>query len=188
MKKAITLAVLAMAAVSITATTALASPGPVSTGKQACQASGQAVVNVHFTYTSPDSGLGGNNWANDTINRQLQIWQTADGKYCASVADQGSFVTLPGISPGGKDTLSAGITGKMKGGYTTTPLTGTSFNPHGLPTRGDLGSFTDTTRPSFLSYGLSGDLGDWGWAYQTANNGSWVNASNPPGNSSDITG
>ena len=189
MKRFIALAALVMAAVSITATTALASPGPVSTGKQVCQASGQAVVNVHFTYTSPDSGLGGNNWANDTIYRQLQIWKVGSG-YCASVSDQGSFVTVAGTSPGGHNTVSAGIIGKMKGGYTTTPLTltGGSFNPSNLPTRGDLGSYDETNRPSFRDYGLSGDPGAWGWSYQTANNGSWVNASNPPSNSGDITG
>jgi hypothetical protein len=189
MKKVITLAALVMAAFGITATTALASPGPVSTGKQACKASGQAVVNVHFTYTSPDSGLGGNVWANDTIDRQIQIWEVVGG-YCASVKDQGSFVTLFGTSPGNTGTVSAGITGKLKGGYSTSvlKLTGTSFNPNTMPTRGDLGSFDHTDRPSFMSYGLSGELADWGWDYQTANNGSWINASNPPGNNGDITG
>ena len=188
MRKFITLAALVMAAFSITATTALASPGPVSTGKQACKASGPAVVNVNFTYTSPDSGLGGNTWSNDTINRQIQIWRV-DGGYCASVKDQGSFVTLAGTSPGATGIVSAGITGKMKGGYTTTllNLTGSSFNPNAMPTRGDLGSFNDTNRPSFVSYGLGGELADWGWAYQTANNGSWTNAAIPPGNSGDIT-
>ena len=189
-KKVITLAALVMAAFSITATTALASPGPVSTGKQACKASGQAVANVQFTYTSPDSGLGGNDWATDTINRQIQIWKIADG-YCASVKDQGSFVTVAGTSPGATGTVSDGITGKLKGGYTTTllTLTGTSFNPNAMPTRGNLGTtFDHTNRPSFVSYGLTGDLADWGWAYQTANNGSWVNASIPPGNNGDITG
>jgi hypothetical protein len=186
MKKFIALAALVTAAVGITATTALASPGPVGTGKQACQASGQAVVNVHFTYTSPDSGLGGNNWANDTINRQLQIWKVAGG-YCASVSDQGSFVTVAGTSPGATGTVRDGISGKMKGGYTTTLLTGT-LNPT-TPTRGDLGSGYDSNnKPSFVSYGLSGDLAAWGWSYQTMNNGSWVNASNPPSNSGDITG
>ena len=69
------------------------SPAPVSTGKQACKASGQAVVNVNYTYMSTDSGLGGNDWANDTINRQIQIWQVVGG-YCAAVKDQGSFVTM----------------------------------------------------------------------------------------------
>jgi hypothetical protein len=186
-RKIITLAALVMAAFSITATAALASPGPVDTGKQACKASGRAIVNVHFTYTSPDSGLGGNDWANDTINRQLQIWKTADGKYCASVSDQGSFVTVEGASPGTTGLVSAGITGKMKGGYTTTPLEGT-FDSTQYPTRGNLGMFDHTNRPSFMSYGLSGDLADWGWSYQTASNGSWVNASIPPGNSGDITG
>src|SRR5262249_44430716 len=135
--KIITLAALVMAALSITATTALAGTPPVSTGKQACKASGRAVVNVHFTYTSPDSGLGGNNWANDTINRQLQIWQV-DGGYCASVTDHGRFVTVDGASPGNTSQVRAGITGKMKGGYTTTLLTGT-LDPS-MPTRGDLGS------------------------------------------------
>jgi hypothetical protein len=187
-KKVITLAALVMAAFGITATTALASPGPVSTGKQACKASGQALVNVHYTYTSPDSGLGGNDWANDTINRQLEIWEV-DGGYCASVKDQGSFVTVAGASPGNTDTVSAGITSKLKGGYTTTLLTLTgTFNPNNMPTRGNLGTYDHTNRPSFMSYGLSGGLADWGWVYETANNGSWVNASIPPGNSGDITG
>jgi len=185
MRKFITLAALVVAAFSITATTALASPGPVSTGKQACKASGSAVVNVNLTYTSPDSGVAGNDWANDTINRQIQIWKIGGG-YCASVKDQGSFVTLAGTSPGGESTVSAGITGKMKGGYTTTLLTGTLNTS--LPTRGNLGSFTHENRPSFVSYGLSGDLADWGWDYQTSSNGSWTNAAVPPGNNGDITG
>ena len=138
---------------------------------------------VHYTYTSPDSGLGGNDWANDTINRQLQIWKVAGG-YCASVSDQGSFVTVAGTSPGGTGTVSTGISGKLKGGYTTTLLTGT-FAPN-LPTRGDLGTFDLNNRPSFMSYGLSGGLADWGWVYQTQNNGTWINASS--GNSGNITG
>jgi hypothetical protein len=187
-KKLITLAVIVMAAFGITASVALAAPGPVSTGKQVCQASGQAVVNVHFTYTSPDSGVAGNTWANDTINRQLQIWQTGS-TYCASVTDQGSFVTAVGPSPSGNATVPTGITGKMKGGYTTIPLTLTgTFNQNGLPTRGDLGNYDSTNRPSFMSYGLdggpTGGLGDWGWTYQTASNGTWVNAAS--GNVGDI--
>ncbi len=107
MRKFITLAALVMAAFSITATTALASPGPVSTGKQACKASGPAVVNVNFTYTSPDSGLGGNDWANDTIKRQIQIFKVTGG-YCATVKDQGSFVTADGASPGNTGTFRPG--------------------------------------------------------------------------------
>jgi hypothetical protein len=54
---------------------------------------------------------------------------------------------------------------------------------------GDLGSYDVDHRPSFLTYGLVVDFGNnWGWTYQTAKNGSWVNASIPPGNSGDITG
>ena len=86
------------------------------------------------------------------------------------------------------------VVGKLKGGYTTQVLTETvagAFNPDKLATRGNLGSYDVTDKPTFASYGLNwtiDDIADWGWVYETENNGSWVNASNPPGNSGDITG
>jgi hypothetical protein len=194
MKRLMFIAVLAVAALSLAAT-AGASPGPGNgSGRQACVASGPALVNVHFTMINDfDSGVAGNAWANDTITRQLQIWQVGADTYCASVSDQGSFVTIAGASPGGASTVSAGIAGKIKGGYTTTLLTGT-FSAN-IAVRGNLGTFDlgcttayDCTgdHPSYTSYGLSGDLAAWGWVYQTQSNGIWVNAST--GNSGDITG
>ena len=84
--------------------------------------------------------------------------------------------------------VDAGITGKIKGGYTTNAFVGT-FAPV-LPTSGNLGTFeaNDSGHPSFLSYfSNSPDWNQplWGWSYSTAHNGTWVNAST--GNSGDIT-
>ena len=106
-------------------------------------------------------------------------------RICASVEDQGTFVTLAGISPGNTGTVSAGITGKLKGGYTTTLLTG-DLDPS-KPTRGDLGTFTADTRPSFVTYGLSGDLADWGWSLPDREQRFMGQCVHPPGNTGDIT-
>ena len=144
------------------------------------------MVNVHFTYTSPDSGLGGNNWANDTINRQAADlhgrWWLLRVYY-----RPGQFRHGRRDEPGKHGSSFGWDHRQMKGGYTTTLLTGTLNSS--MPTRGDLGSsFTADNRPSFRDYGLIGDLAAWGWSYQTASNGSWVNAANPPSNAGDITG
>jgi hypothetical protein len=193
------LAVLVAAALSLSAT-AGASPAPVTGGSnaKACQASGTALVNVHFTMTNDyDSAIDGHAWANDTVSRQLQIWNsTSSGTYCAAVTDQGSFVTRDGTSPRGTGTVLPGITGKIKGGYTTTPFTGT-FAPGKYAVSGNLGTFDlgcttaydcPGTYPSFLDYFSStsgADLAVWGWNYHTAQNGTWNNVLT--GNSGDIT-
>src|SRR5581483_1972686 len=118
--------------------------------------------------------------------------------YCAMIDDTGSFVTFEGTSPAGSGHVSAGVVGRINGGYTTTVFTGT-VNPHpAYATHGNLGTFdlecTDAytcngAYPSFLSYftgSPSWDYANWGWAYHTAQNGTWVNAST--GNTGDITG
>ena len=72
------------------------------------------VVNVHFTMLN-DADSGFNSplaWANDTIDRQLRIWQESDGNFCAQIADHGKFVTYAGRSPGATNSpLAAGIKG-----------------------------------------------------------------------------
>jgi len=191
------LAVLVAAALSLSAT-AGASPNPVGgNNAKACNTSGAAIVNVHYTLINDyDSAVGGTAWANDTIDRQLQIWALGGGTYCASVSDQGSFVTLAGPSPDGTGTVSAGVTGKIKGGYTTVAFTGTPSTT--LPVSGNLGTFdlkcTDAnncpgTYPSYLSYFSSPtspvDLAVWGWTYHTSQSGTWNNTST--GNTGDIT-
>lgn len=157
------------------------------------------LVNVHYTLLNDyDSGFAGNAWANDTIHRQLRIWQLADGTFCARVADHGKFSTFAGPSPSGASTVGAGVIGEMQGGYVTTFFTAT-YSPT-LPTRGDLGTFDlmcDAAfnclgpRPSYRSYfsSTSGDhLAQWGWIYRAGNHGTWLNQDDVPAASSgDIT-
>ena len=91
---------------------------------------------------SPDSGTCGNNWADDTYNRHFTVFQDNDGSLV--VVEQfkdGSFVTMPGSSPGSCDpndgfppgTVNDGVTGSMHG-YFTIPLppgtTQTSMSPN----------------------------------------------------------
>jgi hypothetical protein len=190
-----------LAALSMSAV-AFASPSPATGGSNAkgCSTSGKALVNVHYTLINDyDSAVGGNAWANDTINRQLQIFAVGTGSYCAVVTDQGSFVTFAGASPQGTGTVGYGITGKIKGGYTTSPFTG-RFNAGTLPTSGNLGTFDlqctnaytcPGAHPSFLSYfdgpdSIAWSQPTWAWSYTTAKNGTWLNAYT--GNTGDITG
>ena len=188
LKRIMFLAALVAAALSLSAT-AGASPSPVGgSNAKACNASGAAIVNVHFTLINDyDSAVGGGNWANDTIYRQLQIWQVGS-TFCAVVSDQGSFVTFAGPSPNNTGTISAGITGKIKGGYTTTSFTGTFATT--LPVSGNLGTFDVLlSHPSYLDYFSStsgADLAVWGWTYHTSQNGTWNNVYT--GNSGEITG
>lgn len=160
---------------------------------------GKMIVNVTYgLYNDYDSGVAGNAWANDTINRHLQVFDLGGGWYCAVVNDTGSIVTFAGASPGGTGTVSAGIKGTINGGYTTTVFTGTVATSPAYATKGNLGNFdlmcTDAytcpgAHPGYYSYfsaTAGDDLATWGWTYHTAQHGDWTNASS--GNSGDITG
>lgn len=165
-----------------------------------CDPQGPPLVNVHYTLVNDyDSGFGGNAWANDTIERHLRIWQVAGG-FCAIVRDEGRFVTFAGISPSGSATVSAGIRGRLDGGYRSTVFAG-DFAP-ALPVRGDLGTFDlacdlsfncPGTRPSPLAYFSSAsgfDFAWWGWIYRAGHgHGTWLNQIDVlPPDSGDITG
>jgi hypothetical protein len=194
----------ALLAAAVTASTALAVHSPPAANPQQCT-QGTLVVNVNYTLKNDyDSGVAGNAWANDTINRHLQIRQvgrsapTSATQYCAMVDDTGAFVTFAGISPAGTGHVSAGINGRIMGGYDTTLFTGTLNPSPAYVTHGNLGTFdlqcTDAyncpgAHPSFLSYfngSPAWDYADWSWAYHTAKNGDWLNADT--GNTGDITG
>lgn len=191
----------AIAALCLTAA-AGASPGLrlQHVGRNACGAKGRPLVNVHYTLVNDyDSGFAGNAWANDTIDRHLQIWQTSSGAYCALVEDHGSFVTFAGASPSGTSTVNAGVRGEIQGGYATTQFTG-SYAPT-LATRGDLGTFDlgctsasicPGAHPSYASYFSSttgADLATWGWIYHAGRHGTWLNADGiDAAHGGDITG
>ncbi len=198
----------ALLAAAVTASTALAVHSPPSANPTQCT-QGALIVNVNYTLKNDfDSGVAGNAWANDTINRHLQIRQvgnalpTLSTQYCAMIDDTGAFVTFAGTSPAGTGTVTAGINGRINGGYTTTLFTGTLNPSPAYATHGNLGPFDlqcgptpapgyacNGAHPSFLSYftgSPSWDYADWSWAYHTAKNGDWLNADS--GNTGDITG
>jgi hypothetical protein len=171
---------------------ALASPGlkldkQAIAGKQCTVDGATKLVDVHFALVNDyDSGFAGNAWANDTIDRHLRIWQLDNGTFCAQVEDHGKFVTFEGTSPSGAGTVSAGVTGKLDGGYVSTFFTGT-YSPSLYATHGDLGPFDlacidantcPGAHPSPLSYfsATAGfDLAQWGWIYHAGKNGTWLN-------------
>jgi hypothetical protein len=200
--KKFTLLCIALLAATVTAATALGGVhSPPSSNPVQCT-HGALVVNVNYTLINDfDSGVAGNAWANDTINRHLQIRQDGNSSsttFCAMIDDTGSFVTFAGISPAGTATVSAGIAGRIMGGYTTTLFTGALSSSPAYKTHGNLGTFdlqcTDANtcpgaHPSYLSYFTStsgNSLANWSWSYHTAQNGNWLNADT--GNSGDITG
>ena len=46
------------------------------------------VVNVSFRMINDyDSGVAGNAWANDTMHREIRIWQVSPGIFCGTVTD-----------------------------------------------------------------------------------------------------
>jgi hypothetical protein len=160
---------------------------------------GKKVVDVNYKLINDyDSGVHGNAWANDTIHREVSIWNTGDNNFCAIVKDNGTIVTFAGDSPNGTGTVAAGITGEINGGYRTASFQGTFVGNATYATHGNLGTFdlqcTDAnncpgTHPTFLSY-FSGsptwDYAWWGWEYDTCQNGSWINSITT--NTGDITG
>lgn len=163
------------------------------------------VVDVSFKLVNDfDSAVGGNAWANDTINRNLDIWNTSGNNYCAIVSDNGSIVTFNGPSPNGTGNVDAGIKGNMDGGYRTVAFTGAFAGNALYKTHGNLGTFDlacspstapgytcDGTHPNFGNYFSDVDansvgLAWWGWEYNTCQNGSWINSIDA--NFGDITG
>jgi hypothetical protein len=87
-----------------------------------------------YTSTSPDSSTCGNDWANDTFDRDF----TVRGDTIVEQFKNGSFVTLAGPSPGacdssdgyGPGTVAAGHTGSMHGYFIVTGVgTQTSTSP-----------------------------------------------------------
>jgi hypothetical protein len=163
--------------------------GRPSTNPTAC-AGGQIVVNVTYTLTNDlDSAVGGSNWANDTLNRHLQVFDMGSGQFCGVLSDNGSFVTLGTVDPatGTAGSLAAGIRGVINGGYNTGNYS-SSFTNANYNTQGNLGTFdANGPHPSIFSYTPEWPYSQpfWGWEYKTAQNGTWINAQ--AGNTGNIS-
>lgn len=164
------------------------------------------VLNVSFLIKNDaDSGTTTPEWAVDTINRTVQVYQVSESSFCAVVTDQGTFITVAGASPqaatdiGG--TVSAGVTGTLSGGYQET-FDGTlrTTSDGGQVFFGNIGTFDYQCTAqgecnkfdwldNYFTEVHSVNMFQWGWTYHTAcndANGSWTNALG--GNSGDITG
>jgi hypothetical protein len=90
-----------------------------------------------YTSGSPDSGTCGNDWAEDTFDRDFTVRTNAAGTTVVEQFKNGSFVTNGGDSPGacdnsdgyGPGTVDAGHTGSMHGYFIVSnvgPQTSTS--------------------------------------------------------------
>ncbi len=159
---------------------------------------GSPVVNVtEKVKNDADSGIAGNYWALDALERHITVWQTTTaGTYCAVVRDEGSFNTLAGQkSPGNTATLTGSERGEISGGYTAT-ITGTLLTTPSWKTHGEVGTVNyqcdaSGNCPGYVSWpgqyfasGFSFDQPWWGWIYRGGKFGTWVNAVS--GNSGDI--
>lgn len=152
---------------------------------------GAPVINVtEKIQNDADSGMAGNYWALDTINRHIQVWSVGSNTYCALVTYEGTFNAQQGqTGPGGTGQIGSGVTGTFKGGYHTTNFTGTLLAPTLWKTKGSVGTVDyqcnlsgtclgaiDWTTKYFT--GVSNfDLSWWGWLYDAGTHGTWVNSS-----------
>ena len=155
-----------------------------------------AVDATFHVASDPDSGNVGD-WATDTFDRHMQIWQAADGSYCARADDSGTFTSYgapSGISPDSGAALPEVVTGSFTG-YTYGTVTGGTLNASaGTPADLDCaGADAATCSAGTIAYwidnyfgsGATYNYGDgWSWTYDGGVNGTWVDAAS--GTSGDI--
>jgi hypothetical protein len=149
MRKPLTLAVTAVAALSLAAT-GVADPGKDKKAKKHGK--------YTFTVTTTDLGSCGQPWATDVVRRTFQVKKNKDGSYTLTRRDRGAFTTTGGPSPGSCDTTGnhgatvvAGVKGKLVG-YIRGTVTGGTFNPNATCTGPDCG-FTDVFITTFFGSG-----------------------------------
>jgi LPXTG-motif cell wall-anchored protein len=140
----------------------------------------------------PDSGVKGNDWATNTMKRELTVCAIAtpaegDWTYRANVGDIGTFTTAAGDSPDGTATLKGGVKGKVEGGFKAGFTAPKSWDGKAtLTTPAASTSTSDWVKTAFpgAKFDSAGAVAAWAWTYRTACE-SWTNAE--AGNSGDIT-
>lgn len=161
-----------------------------------CSTNGNPVINVtEKIVKTVDSGQGGNYWAYDDTNRQIQVWKNSDNTYCALIQNQGKFDSQEGEkSPGNTGTLTGKEDGSFRGGYRA-KITGILKDKPGWKTNGNVGTHNYNCNlsgncPGYVNWvdqyfgpGYTFNYEWWGWTYRYKNN-TWVNSSD--GNSGDI--
>jgi hypothetical protein len=140
---------------------------------------------------SADSGVCGNDWADDSYKRTYTVTPQSDGSFQVTELFDGTFVTRAGKSPHPSDCndpsedIPAGITGAFYGDYAVPVPVGSDFNfkatcPAGCTTRefftavfNKPANFIDNTPYA------------WQFHYTTESHGSWHNTDH--GDSGNIT-
>jgi len=156
-------------------------------------ASGASATQHYGPYASnsPDSGTCGNDWAQDTFDRDYTGRKGTGGTF--EVTEQfknGSFVTVGGPSPGGCDTnpggtVSTGITGKMDGSFLVV-VSGGTYDPDATCAAP---CYTADFVNAFFGPTATYSVSTYLLHYNAKTNGDWKNASaDRGGNRGDITG
>lgn len=178
-----------------------ASPSRLNWGEEIninkCIRAGNPLVEISQYITNDvDSGLAGNYWAFDDLNRQIQVWRTdIPNKYCAEVTYEGKFDSQSGtLSPGATSVLNGKEDGVFQGGYNATIMGNILGNPswrnkgfvglidYACDLAGYCPGYIDWVS-QYFSPGYHFSFDWWGWVYQNKDN-IWVNSSD--GNSGDI--
>ncbi|HEX8919131.1 MAG TPA: chitobiase/beta-hexosaminidase C-terminal domain-containing protein, partial [Chloroflexota bacterium] len=147
-----------------------------------------AVDATQHIANDPDSGNFGGNWALDTFDRHIQIWQEG-AHYCAQADDNGTFTTFGGTdgkSPESGAALPEIVTGTMIGG-THGVIAGTLGNVGGWGTTTP--AIDCSTDAALCASGLTAHWvqnyfpggtytynNGWSWTYNGGANGTWVNS------------
>ena len=106
-----------------------------------------------FVLNTTDGGSCGNSWANDTFERRYTVISNGGGNFTIRERDNGTFVTIAGLSPGKCEStphhganLAAGIAGNIQGTADIT-VNSATYNPSGCDANPSLCS----TRSGFVS-------------------------------------
>jgi hypothetical protein len=144
-----------------------------------------------YASDSPDSGICGNDWANDKMDRNYVVYPQLDGSFLvAETFTNGTFTTIAGNSPQDSDCLSdaddvaAGITGTMNGYFLVKiPAGAGNFDPEANCTDK---CYTKDFVQAFFGTPYSG-AEVYEMHYSAPGHGEWKNASdNRGGNDGNI--
>jgi hypothetical protein len=143
----------------------------------------------HIDTTSVNGPLGacqytnyGPVWALDNLSRQFAVTSNGGGNYTVVVTDRGSFSGF--ADPANCSKLAS--SGSISGTYTLYVVSPTGPNPSKLPAQeSTTASTTDMVQLLFGGKATSITGGDYYFSYQ---NGNYVQSSQPPYVTGDVTG
>jgi hypothetical protein len=173
------------------------SASPVTSRPYECPTAKPLVVDVTLTVRNlADVGSDGHVWALDDFTEHTQVWQLGPKLFCARRESTGSFTSFAGVSPAGTGTISAGVTGELRG-IRYLRLIG-EFDPS-YPTTGYLGEFDGMCQQDGICPGILPRLSTlyfsplhtvserwYDFVFTSDGHGTWHES--PAGDTGDITG